>query len=50
MGQQHCPMGDDIEASKAQVMREDHSIAMRQTHDSTESHATIQKYLVRKQS
>jgi hypothetical protein len=47
MGQQYCPMGEHIEASGTQVMREDNSIAMRQTHDSTESHATIQKYLVR---
>jgi hypothetical protein len=47
MGQQHCPMDDDIEASGTQVMREDNSRAMRETHDSTESHATNEKYLVR---
>jgi hypothetical protein len=47
IGQVRCPMGDDIEASGAQVMREDNSIAMRKTHNSTESHATIEKQLVR---
>jgi hypothetical protein len=39
--------GDDIEASGAQVMREDHSRDMRQAHASTGSHATFVKYLIR---
>jgi hypothetical protein len=43
-------MGDDIEASGAQVMREDNSGDMLQTHKSSGSHATIQKYFVRKRS